>query len=89
MQDQSVTTDRDAIVAWMVQYISSVLDVPKDAFPLEDRFDAYGLDSVEAVIMAGLMEEQFGAQIDPMEMFHHPSVSEFSKHLADRLAQRS
>lgn len=89
MQEQGVAADRDTIVAWMVQYISSVLDVPKDAFPLDERFDAYGLDSVEAVIMAGLMEEQFGAQIDPMEMFHHPSVSEFSTHLADRIAQRS
>lgn len=89
MPDQAIAiADRDRIKDWMIQHINSVLDVSKDAFPIDDRFDAYGLDSVEAVIMAGLMEEEFGVPIDPMEMFEHPSVAQFTDHFAKRLADR-
>jgi len=90
MQDQSPNlADPEQISGWMIQYISSVLDRPKEDFPVDDRFDTYGLDSVEAVIMAGLMEEEFGVPIDPMEMFNHPSVAQFSEYFAEHLATRS
>lgn len=83
------TLDRERIVDWMVKHIRSVLELPKGDFPLEERFDAYGLDSVEAVIMAGLMEEEFGTPIDPMELFEHPSVAKFADFIAPRIADRA
>ena len=89
MQDHAPVADRKRIQDWMIQHIGSVLDVPKDNFPVNDRFDAYGLDSVEAVIMAGLMEEEFGVPIDPMQLFEHPSVADFSEFFAERISQPS
>lgn len=82
-------SDRERIVDWMVKHIRSVLELPQGDFPVDDRFDAYGLDSVEAVIMAGLMEEEFGTPIDPMELFEHPSVSQFAAFIAPRIANRA
>lgn len=76
--------DEEQVRAWMIRYISGVLDLPKQDFPVNDRFDAYGLDSVEAVIMAGVMEEDFRVQVDPMELFEHPSVAEFAAAFAKR-----
>ncbi len=90
MGDPVVTqTDRERVVDWMVQHIGSVLEMPKDNFPIEERFDAYGLDSIEAVIMAGLMEEEFGVPIDPMTLFQNPSVAKFADFLAPLLSERS
>lgn len=89
MGDPIITkTDRERVVDWMVQHIGSVLDMPKDNFPIEDRFDAYGLDSIEAVIMAGLLEEEFGVPIDPMDLFQNPSVAKFAAFLAPKLSER-
>ena len=38
------------------------------------RFDSYGIDSVEAVIMAGVMELEFGIQMEPRYFFSDPSI---------------
>jgi acyl carrier protein len=77
MQTESRTIAPDRLRDWMVNYICSVLDLDRGSFQTAERFDRYGLDSVEAVIMAGVMEEEFAVQIDPIELFEHPSVDEF------------
>jgi len=85
MQDSMPpTVDEATIRDWLVRYISGVLDLPKQDFPTADRFDAYGLDSVEAVIMAGVLEEEFRVPVDPMELFEHPSVDAFAAAFAER-----
>ena len=61
----------------MVNYICSVLGLDAATFSASDRFDVYGLDSVEVVIMAGVMEEEFQVVVDPNQFFDAPSVDEF------------
>jgi acyl carrier protein len=63
--------------SWMVNYICGVLGLDAATFSTSDRFDVYGLDSVEAVIMAGVMEEEFQVLVDPNQFFEYPSVDEF------------
>ncbi len=82
-----VGVDQASIRAWMVRYIRQVLNLPEDV-DVEAQFDAYGLDSVEAVIMAGVMEEEFRVVIDPMDMFEHPSIDRFAALLAARIAEQ-
>ncbi len=67
----------EVLRAWMVRYLGAVLDLPEAGFPTAATFDTYGLDSVEAIVMAGIMEEEFGVQIDPMRLFEHPSIDAF------------
>lgn len=59
---------------WMVDYISAVLDLGKEKIGTDAPFDSYGLDSAEAVIMAGVMEEEFHREIDPNMFFDDPSI---------------
>ncbi|HEX4294098.1 MAG TPA: acyl carrier protein [Rhizomicrobium sp.] len=77
MQTDPRDIDPALLRAWMVKYICSVLGLDAAAFSATDRFDVYGLDSVEAVIMAGVMEEEFQAAVDPHLFFDAPSVDEF------------
>jgi acyl carrier protein len=58
----------------MVGYISSVLEIPKSAISTDATFDTYGLDSAEGVIMAGVIEEEFGIEVDPSVFFEDPTV---------------
>ncbi len=83
-----VGVDEASIRTWMIRYVRSVLNLSDDDVTVAKQFDAYGLDSVEAVIMAGVMEEEFRVVIDPMEMFEHPSIERFSTLLAARIAER-
>lgn len=83
----SQPADEAVIRDWMVGYITSVIEVPQDPFPVDERFDLYGLDSIEITIMCGMMEEQFAIQVNPDEVFDNPSVSALSRHLALRIGE--
>ena len=72
---------------WLVDYITAVIEVPADPFPVAARFDSYGLDSIELVIMSGMMEERFALRIEGAELFASPSVAALSRHIAGRLAE--
>ena len=78
--------EKDEILPWMEDYIRSVIDIPEGPFPAEERFDALGLDSVEVTIMAGMIEERFGLQVEPGEVLENANVKALSKHLSGRLA---
>ncbi len=86
---QTAPADAKGIETWMVRYITSVIDVAADPFPVDARFDTYGLDSVEITIMCGMLEEEFEIEVNPGHVFDHPSVAEFARYLANRLQTRS
>lgn len=71
--DQNTRPTADTVRRWMENYVRSNLDLPED-FTTAMRFDGYGIDSVEAVIMAGVMEEDFGIAIEPRFFFDDPSI---------------
>ncbi len=77
MENEHQSIDPQALRSWMVKYICGVLGLDIATFSTTDRFDVYGLDSVEAVIMAGVMEEEFQVIVDPNQFFEAPSVDEF------------
>ncbi|MEJ8571584.1 acyl carrier protein [Microbaculum marinum] len=60
---------------WMTGYIVSALDMQRADFSPDARFDSYGLDSAELVIMAGILEEQFEIEIDPEVLFETPTLN--------------
>jgi acyl carrier protein len=74
---------------WMVNYIASVINVPMDSFPADKRFDHIGLDSVEVAIMAGMIEEQFGLEMDLESIFENPNVNALSAYISKGLAQQA
>ncbi|MFW2828531.1 acyl carrier protein [Sphingomonas sp. ID0503] len=77
MSDTRIPLEPAALKAWMVDYITSIIDIPAAELPTDQTFTSYGLDSVEAVVMAGVLEEEFGVPVDPASLFEHPSIDAF------------
>jgi acyl carrier protein len=50
---------------WAVAYLAYVLNLPTGEVDLMRGLADYGLDSMDAVVMAGEMEVHFGIEIDP------------------------
>jgi len=76
--DSRLPTSKETLRLWMLNYILSVLDLPAEQIPTDKTFDTYGFDSVEAVVMAGVMEEEFGVPVDPVQLFEHPTIDDFA-----------
>ncbi len=72
----------EEVQAWLIDYISGVIDMPEGPFPVAETFDSYGLDSVETVIMAGMLEERFAIRLEQHEPFEHPTVQALARYLA-------
>ena len=65
--------------AWLINYVTSVVNRPSAGVPTDQPFDSYGFDSVEVVLMAGVLEEELGTQVDAALLFQHPSIDAFCK----------
>jgi acyl carrier protein len=50
---------------WARAYLGHLLGRPEAEVDLYRPFNDYGLDSMDAVVMVGEMEEHFGAELDP------------------------
>jgi acyl carrier protein len=71
-----------ALREWLIRYITAILDLPAENFPTSQVFTSYGLDSVEVVVMAGVLEEEFGVPLDPVHLFEYPTVDAAAAALA-------
>jgi acyl carrier protein len=69
--------DAATLRTWLIDYITGMLDVPIEPLPTAEPFNSYGFDSTEVVIMAGVMEEEFGIELEPAILFENPSVDGF------------
>jgi phthiocerol/phenolphthiocerol synthesis type-I polyketide synthase B len=54
----------DAVRAWIIGFLVSLLDVSESEIKGDTRFHVMGLNSVDAVVMAGAMEEHFDIEIE-------------------------
>ncbi|QTL02152.1 acyl carrier protein [Aquabacter sp. L1I39] len=81
------TLSPGALRDWLVNYAATSLSMGKEDIPLDANFDTYGLDSVEVIVMAGVMEEAFEIEIDPSWFFDDPTINGVVAILGRRLAQ--
>ncbi|WP_262692812.1 acyl carrier protein [Kordiimonas aestuarii] len=77
------------IEGWIQKYIRSVLETGSDALPTDTDWTDLGLDSVELVIMAGVLEDDFDIAVDPHILIEYSTISTFSQYLSDALNQKT
>ena len=73
------------IQAWMVDYISQLLQIPPKEIKVKVSFDRYGLDSSAVVVMSGDLEEWLQIDLDPTLVYDYPTIESLAKHLAEEL----
>ncbi|MGI8840517.1 MAG: acyl carrier protein [Caulobacteraceae bacterium] len=59
---------------WVRRYLAGVLGLPEPAIELDRTLEAYGLDSIEAVLMAGALEDELGFEVDPAAFLQFPTI---------------
>lgn len=66
----------DAVRAWITEFLTSLLGIDPAEIHGASRFNNLGLDSVDAVVMAGAMEEHFATQIDATLVLRNATIDE-------------
>lgn len=72
--------DLNEMRAWLIERISSALKV-KNGMDPDAPFSKYGLQSIDAVILAMEIEEQVGVELPPTLLWEYNTVNECASYL--------
>jgi hypothetical protein len=72
-----------AIRGWLRSKVAAAVGTSPDAVGWDDSFFGLGLESQQAVRLAAEIGSWLGVPVEPMTLFHHPTVTALSAHLAD------
>lgn len=80
-------TDRRArspleIETWIAAALEQRTGTPAAEIDRDLELNAYGLDSVEAVILGGEIADWLGLDVDPAIVIEHPTVARLGRALA-------
>jgi len=59
---------------WVRRYLAGVLGIDEARVELDRTLEAYGLDSIEAVLMAGALEDELDFEVDPAAFLQFPTI---------------
>jgi phthiocerol/phenolphthiocerol synthesis type-I polyketide synthase B len=81
--------DETGLRNWVRTHLAHLLGVASDSIALDKSLADYGLDSVDAVLMAGELEEALNLEIDPASFLQFDTFEQMIAAVAPTLAKRS
>jgi acyl carrier protein len=63
--------------AWIISHIAEYLAISTTEILPDREFTAFGLDSVDVIIIGGAFEEQFNVEIDATVFLRNPTIDAF------------
>ena len=78
----NATRSPHEIEAWIAGALERRIGTPVAEIDRDLELNAYGLDSVEAVILGGEIADWLGIDVDPAIVIEHPTVARLGRALA-------
>ncbi|MDJ0508248.1 MAG: acyl carrier protein [Crocosphaera sp.] len=84
MNQNSIQNDHnyEDIEAWLISYLSKLLEIEPNELDPQVSFNEYGLDSSAAVILTGDLQEWLKNDLDPTLLFDYPTIAALAEHLS-------
>jgi acyl carrier protein len=70
-----MTTVKHRLQEWVCEYLGKLLNIAPESIALDRKLSEYGLDSIDAVLMAGELEEAFGLEIDAASFLGYDTLA--------------
>lgn len=87
MDDQS--NMNDMVTAFLRERIAAKVEIqPEGILPSTKLVDT-GLQSIDAVIVCGEAEDEFGVEIDPSIIFEHDALESFAGYIVTLIEEKS
>ncbi|MEE1931385.1 acyl carrier protein [Streptomyces sp. TRM 70351] len=74
---------------WLIEKIAHRLGIGPADVPPEQYFDELDLDSTEALILAGELENWLGFELGTTALWYHPTIKDLAAHMAEESVQRA
>jgi acyl carrier protein len=77
------TSAREATIqTWLIAKVAELVDIAPDSIDIRQPFVYYGMDSRQAAILAGDLEDWLGRQLSPSLPYDYPSIAALAQYLA-------
>lgn len=86
-QDTVITAE--TAQEWLVDKLAQRLKVSPADVDVDKYFDEFDLDSTEALILAGELENWLGFQIETTAIWYHPTIAQLAEYIAQEQASRA
>jgi 8-amino-7-oxononanoate synthase len=83
MTSMSSYVDRENILRGLVERVAVEVRLDADAVDIYAPFESFGLDSLKAVTLSGLLEDWIGIELSPTLFWDYPNIDSLANHLAD------
>lgn len=81
-------TTEERLWEWLRNYLAQVRGVAPESVTVDKGLSSYGLDSIDAVLMAGELEEAFSVEIEAARFIASDLFSEIITTLASDIDKR-
>jgi acyl carrier protein len=73
--------NKETIQAWLVSYLSELLEIAPTEIDVKVPFERYGLDSSAAIGLTGDLENFLGYEVEPTILYDYPTIEILSEQL--------
>ncbi|MEI2385273.1 acyl carrier protein [Breoghania sp. JC706] len=77
---------RNDVAAFLTRRLAEITKRDPSAITGSSVFVEMGLQSIDAVLLCGEVEDTFGIELDPASIFEHDTLDSFLKHIDERIA---
>lgn len=74
----------EAVQEWLVEKVAYKLGVPQSEVNPDQYFDEFDLDSTEALVLSGELENWLGFELETTALWYHPTIAELSRYIVQR-----
>ncbi|KWF10189.1 beta-ketoacyl synthase [Burkholderia ubonensis] len=78
-----------ALVQWFVEHVARLSGIAPGDLDPNAPFSAYGLDSKDAIMLTGELQDWLGQPVSPTVVYDFPSISLLARHLSGAANARS
>ena len=71
------------IQRWLVTELATQMGVKPDDIDIREPFDSYGLNSAQALVIAGKLENLLGFKLSPVLLMYYPTIESLSQRLEE------
>lgn len=69
---------------WLVEKIAHRLGVPAGEVDVDQYFDDFDLDSTEALVLSGELENWLGFELETTALWYHPTINELAGYIVEK-----
>jgi acyl carrier protein len=78
---------KSEIQAWLISYLSELLEIDPKEFETNDALASYGLDSSGAVCLVGDVGEWLNLSLSAEILYNYPTIESLTRYLAAKRGQ--